>query len=155
MKQIQGYVNYFIDINGAIYNSITKKYINPSNNHSGYKVITLYKNGIKKQYRLNRLVAECYLLNLDGKTQVNHKNGIKSDNNINNLEWCTPYENNMHAYKTGLKKGKTKGKLVVNLENGIFYNSAKEAALSSNIKLGTFVGYLNGNYKNKTSYVYV
>lgn len=63
MKQIQGYVNYFIDVNGKIYNSITKKYINSSNNHSGYKVITLYKNGIK-QYRLNRLVAECYLPNL-------------------------------------------------------------------------------------------
>lgn len=155
MKQIQGYVNYFIDMNGNVYNSVTGKCLNSSNNYSGYKVITLYKNGVKKQHRLNRLVAECYLPNLDNKTQVNHKNGIKSDNSVNNLEWCTPYENNIHAYKTGLKKGRIKGKVVINLENGIFYDSAKEAALSSNINYWTFVGYLNGNYNNKTSYVYV
>ena len=66
---------------------------------------------------------------------------------------------NIHAYQTGLKKGNKKGnkkgKLVINLQNGIIYNSATEACKATNINLNTFMGYLNGNYKNKTLYVYI
>jgi hypothetical protein len=155
MKQIKNFENYLIDEFGMVYNTNTKKYLKLSNNYNNYKIITLGKGGIKKQFRINRLVAEAFLPNPKNKSQVNHIDGNKSNNHISNLEWSTPLENNVHAYKTGLKTGKKVGKLVVNLENGIFYNSAKEASIVADIKLGTFIGYLNGNYKNKTSYVYV
>jgi hypothetical protein len=56
----------------------------------------------------HKLVAKTFIPNDDpSKTMVNHKNGIKTDNNVNNLEWCTPSENSIHSYQNGLsKKGK-------------------------------------------------
>ena len=154
MKNIIGFDDYLINEIGQIYSLKTNMYIKPSNNYNNYKVITLRNNGVKKQFRVHRLVAESFIPNLDNKEHVNHIDGNKANNSVSNLEWATALENNVHAYKTKLKTGKKKGKLVVNLENGIFYNSAKEASVIANINLGTFVGYLNGNYNNKTSYVY-
>lgn len=159
MKNISGFDDYCINEFGEIYSLKTKMYIKSSNNYNNYKVITFHKNGVKKQFRLHRLVAEAFLPNPNNKSQVNHIDGNKANNHVSNLEWATPLENNIHAYKIGLKKGnKTgnkKGKLVINLENGIIYNSITEACKSTNINLSTFKDYLKGTYKNKTSYVYI
>ena len=70
----------------------------------GYLRVTLVKNRNKTNKQIHRLVAETFIVNLENKTQVNHKNGNKMDNRVKNLEWCTPKENMIHAVKTGLKK---------------------------------------------------
>ena len=76
------------------------------------KIRKLYKNRMgyfkisldKQLFSVHRLVAEAFVQGLPFKPQVNHKNGIKTDNRANNLEWCTASENQLHAYKIGLKK---------------------------------------------------
>lgn len=70
--------------------------------HNGYAMVNLNKNGQLREHYVHRLVAENFLLHFKGKDWVNHINGIKSDNRVENLEWCTPGENNEHARNTGL-----------------------------------------------------
>jgi len=75
----------------------------------------------RKFYSLHRIVAETFIPNLENKPFINHKNGIKTDNRVENLEWCTRSENAIHAYNMGLmKQGKdniqVKPLLLFNLE---------------------------------------
>ena len=70
----------------------------------GYVVARLTKNGKEKDFKSHRLVAHAFLDLVSGKEYVNHKDGVKAHNTVYNLEWCTSQENQLHAYKTGLKK---------------------------------------------------
>jgi len=65
--------------------------------------VALHKQG-QKVVSVHRLVAFAFLPKPQNKNLVNHKNGIKHDNCVNNLEWCTAKENNSHADRTGLNK---------------------------------------------------
>lgn len=68
----------------------------------GYNEVTFSINGVSKSVKTHRIVAEAFIQNNDNKQQVNHINGIKTDNSLNNLEWVTPMENINHGIKTGL-----------------------------------------------------
>ena len=65
-----------------------------------YSHVLLSVNGKHTTLRVHRLVAEAFLPPIEGKNHVNHKNGDKHDNRVDNLEWCTQAENNLHAYRT-------------------------------------------------------
>jgi hypothetical protein len=68
----------------------------------GYPAVRLSKNGGQKYFTIHRLKAALYLPKIEGKNQVNHKNGIKTDFSLSNLEWCTAKENTRHAFDNGL-----------------------------------------------------
>lgn len=68
----------------------------------GYLWVPLCKDGVRKQHRIHRLVAEHFIPNVENKSQVNHIDGNKKNNTVENLEWTTHSENTKHAYITGL-----------------------------------------------------
>lgn len=103
--KIKDFDNYYISKCGKILSTKFKKpYIRKLQNRLGYKSIRLYKNKKSKYYQVHRFVAKTFISNPENKPQINHKNSIRSDNRIGNLEWVTNSENQKHAFKYGFQK---------------------------------------------------
>jgi len=151
-----------VNSNGAKYTS-KEKILKNSLNRLGYLSVTLCNNAKRKTMLVHRLIAIHFINNKENKPFINHINGIKNDNRIENLEWCTQKENVNHAIKNGLidiekqKKitSKVRSKPMLNTDNGIFFNSLKDAAFSLGIHSVTLIDRLKGKSKIKTNLIYV
>lgn len=129
-KKIKGYENrYEISDMGRIKRLSDGGIMKPARNKGGYLHVVLSKDGVTKDFRVHRLVASHFVENSGGKRDVNHKNGVKTDNRANNLEWLTHSENEIHKVYTL----KTPGRLlracrpVQCLDTGVIYRSISEA----------------------------
>lgn len=103
-KDIEGYEGYYqVSSLGNIRNVKTNKILIGDTNNIGYRRVTLY-NPIKKRFFVHRLVALAFCEGYQENYVVNHKDGNKLNNAVNNLEWVTRSENDLHAYELNLRE---------------------------------------------------
>lgn len=128
-KEIEGYENhYFVSNLGNVktnnhYGSGRTAILKPAKDFKGYLRVALQKDLKLKTFKVHRLVASAFIKNEFNKPQVNHKDGNKNNNSVENLEWCTNKENAHHA-----------------IANGLFYFNTHKESINKLIKKGELNG---------------
>ena len=156
MYGLEQYEGYTITDKGEIisYKGKELKNLKLQENNKGYLFIRLRYHSPK----IHRLVAKSFIPNPENKEQVNHKNGIKSDNRVENLEWVTNQQNREHAINTGLKNEIEYNIAQYDLEDNllnVFYTAqdALDFLNISNKRSGNIGRCIKG--ERKTAYGYI
>ena len=116
--RIKDFPDYYITTTGDVYSRRVSDYTNKSGRikkmrpayRTGYLHIVIRKNNKSYDFQVHRLVANAFIPNPENKPEVNHKNGIRDDNRVENLEWVTRSENQIHSHAVLGHKSSTYGK---------------------------------------------
>lgn len=134
----------------------TIKNIKLREDKDGYILVDLHKNNKTKTFKVHRLVAEAFISNSNNYPQINHKNEIKNDNRVENLEWCSNEYNAVYGTKVQRTAEKHKKHILKYDLKGNFikeYNSLKEASIDNNVFFTNISAVCRG--KQKTAYGFI
>lgn len=123
---VAGFPNYEVSSYGLVMNAKTGKVLKQQKNDNGYMVIDLCRDGVRYPNKVHRLVARAFLPQPEAFLDVNHIDGDKTYNHIDNLEWATRTENMKHALDNGLYEPGRKP--VIILETGQTFDSVANCA---------------------------
>jgi hypothetical protein len=118
--------------------------LNQSLSNCGYKRVVLCKNNTPRVFSVHRIVAEVFIDNPDNKPTVNHIDGNKENNSIDNLEWATRSEQEKWKYKLGYAGARARK--VICVQTGKVYGSLRKADRDFNLPFGTVWDSINSNY---------
>lgn len=138
--------------------------LSPLNTGTGYHKVLL-SNGTVKQAKVHRIVAAAFIDNPENKPQINHKNGIRTDNRVENLEWATNSENSKHSYavlnhsKAGAEAMRLKNSIPVSqytADGNIVatYGSASDAARANGFNAMHISGCCRGERKTHMGFIW-
>lgn len=161
-KDIEGYEGlYIVSDKGNVINIKNGGKIKRNANLKGYRIISLWKNGIGKMYRVHRLVAQAFIPNPERKPCIDHINGNRSDNRVENLRWVTNKENqNNPVTKNKFKNRKAKAHHEIQIEqvkNGVvikIHQSIHSAARELNITATNICAVCRGKGKSYKGFVW-
>lgn len=152
VKSVERYIKH------NIYNTnkvIKERTLKPINNGTGYQMVNLSKNNQKQQQLIHRLVASAFIPNPNNLPQVNHINENKTDNRIENLEWCdAKYNINYGTARKRMIKKTSKPIYSVNITTHEieYYQSASDAYRKTKIDRGDICNCCRGKYNSAGGY---
>ena len=161
-RTVADHDGYSVSDSGDVRNDRTGKHLKPIRFSSGYAFVTLCDDSGHHKKTVHRLVASAFLDNPRGCRQINHIDGDKLNNRVDNLEWCTQSENMKHAYRIGLQKpipsqieyslsrsAEKRKRPVVNIQTGVCYPSIVDCATAEGIAHSTVSFHVSGQAKKR------
>lgn len=149
--EIKGFPNYEVSTQGIVRNKVTGRIVKPSKTRNGYLKVNLYVNGKSSSKLLHRLVAETFIPNTWDKPTVDHIDGDKENNYVENLRWATQYE---QCYNREMSVSCCFYAIHLRTHKKTLYTSQRECAKELNINQASISLCLSGKKTSAKGYTF-
>jgi hypothetical protein len=151
-KEVDGFDNYEVSNQGNVRNIKTGRILKPGLDNYGYQLVVLSSNKKTHTKKVHRLVLLSFARNTENKATVNHINGIKTDNRIENLEWSTNSENCLHAFS---ELNRTPSRAMLGKFGKNHNNSKPIIQYKDGIEVGRYEGQMDAFRKTGISFKHI